>query len=541
MCIFLKVDPTPIPELLYTCALSDDPDLPALSNDDGETGQDHAPCHLAQRRLPLQPTQPCAASQTIQCSALLQSRHASKHVKRFSMSTLTGPELCGAQAREQLQDKPDAAETVFAAPYALWSSTAHKLAELFERLPEALRSVAARGYFGAKAVEWRLSFKDDDAALSLSNLTAQQLPHQPRVTAVHISGPVGGEQSVQCMRILAHATQLTAISIDGGGREDSPTRWLQQLTPLTRLLSLTAHSCNLRGQHLPSMVAGLRQLPSLTQLALEGCGKYEYGPGGEKIDDEGFAEFAPALAHLTRLARLELPRLLLGPASTRALGPVLAGMFSTLRFLSLYRTDAMDANDAVAHGLVACAALTYLDLTRCKLEACLMLQSERAWHGMQAQLQTLILDQNVRLSVKDSAGLKAMLAAPALRSLTHLSLKHVYMDEMSVHKGWYETEHAWAWEEVCALTALSELNLQGNYLGEIGAAVLAKHIGSLVQLQLLNIADCGVESGAALARKVFRLPKLKRLVCHQVGGDGVWSTMPEVAYVHGLRIELGAD
>ena len=119
----------------------------------------------------------------------------------------------------------------------------------------------------------------------------------------------------------------------------------------------------------------------------------------------------------------------------------------------------------------------------------------------------------LRANSFDRDGLAAVLAAPAARSLTRMCLAAV---RLAVGDTASARVAAWPWEQLCALTALQELDLQACWLGEAGAAALANHITALTQLRALNIALCGISAADGLAKALFSLPRLQKLASEQI-------------------------
>ena len=159
-------------------------------------------------------------------------------------------------------------------------------------------------------------------------------------------------------------------------------------------------------------------------------------------------------------------------------------------------------------GMVACTALTALDLSGCKIMtecASVRALAQRAC-GMRARLLSLALDGNHALRTQ---GVCDVLAVPSLRGLTRLSLVSVVIQPAD--------DDSWPWQQLCTLTALQELRLADNFFGKAGANECAKHLSELVQLRRLDISACGIIVAGTIADELCRLPQLQQLACRQFG------------------------
>ena len=355
-------------------------------------------------------------------------------------------------------------------------------------------AAATREFFGAATAEWRL----DAADVPASTRTLQLLLRQPSVTAVRVEGSGVPAQLHELVGGIAMATQLTAISLQDNHCDaaefsySAATSWLRQLASLTSLQRL-----ELRGRLLPEQAllvasAMLVQLRQLTALVLEGA----VGQDGKA--DNAVATLGPVLIVLTEVSELGLRGVFMGRTGMRAVGGVLG---------SLSRLCSLDLSCAVSVGkhvnmtgvpLAACTALTKLDLTRCRLRAgC---NSVHELCGMQARLLSLTLAGNYSLG---SDAVRVILAVPSLLGLTRLSLVSVGM----------QLAGAWPWRQLCALTMLRDLLLTGNRLEDACASALAPCVPTLVQLRRFDISECGLTVAGALARALWRLPRLQQLAC----------------------------
>ena len=395
---------------------------------------------------------------------------------------------------DSIQQEPDIAEAVLTAPRAHVDSTPLTLGKLYGTLPDKLFAAAARGFFGATAVEWRLNATDAPTCTR----TLQLLPRQPCVTAVRLVGSAMHAQLHELVGGVALATQLTAVSLvdsnSGWGIDGSTYRtatdWLHPLEPLTGLKRLDLCGCLLPAQSLLVADATLVQLQQLTALMLD-CA---FGQGAEA--DGAAANLAPALLLLTKLSELGLRKLSMGRAGVRALGGALAGLPS-LCSLDLFCTvkAGPQPDDPDFTGVAACTALTKPNLTRCWLSA-------RSLCAVRARLLSLTLNGNFSLH---TAGVCSVLAAPSLPGLTRLSLANVGM----------HAEGVWPWRQLCALTKLQDLNLMYNQIGDAGASALALCVSAIVQLRRLDISNCGLTVPGPLAHALWRLPRLRQLACKQ--------------------------
>ena len=484
ICHFLKLDMSPAREMMYACAVR---------------------CsHAEQRGTTLE------RPNKRQCN---------------SMPVTRSTERCSAHAVQVLCAQPDIAEAVFTAPCAHQHVAPVSLALLFDTLPAELHATAMRGFFGADATEWPLDC-GDDAMSRASERTVQLLPQQPRITAVRLSRAAAAEQVVRLLRDVARAKHLTAIAFNTLRVRDAPTGWLQCLAPLSSLASLEMLECEISIAELPGLALALAQFSQLSALVLEGEAyqSYQY--------DTQMATFATGLAALPALARLVLSGFSIGCKGASALESALPSM-TRLRSLGLSSTAAMLKSDAVADGLAACIALDEVDLSRCNVGESLS-DTVGTLCGMRAQLRSLVLDGNRELTCSD---LKDLLAAPALARLTRLGLS-----DGSIYPSLVEGAPEWPWQQLCALSALRHLSLQDNWIFSDGAVSLAQHIGALVHLEALNIAACSITRAGALAREVFKLPKLKRLACEQV--DCAMSepfVVPAEAAMRGVELVGSSD
>ena len=499
ICSFLRLDPSPIPERLYACALLD-----SLT------------AHQARSDLPLTGKRPRPLS---------------------PLAAFADP--CTAQVH-QLLSKPDVAEAALTAPCTRQGSTPLSLTQLHHALPAALFGAAARGYFGVRATAWTIDVASD-RAMDAARRTVQVLPRH--VTAVCLTGDMAGRQRSQLLSQLAQATQLVSVSLNGQQQSEFLAQsWLQRLTPLTNLQRLEVQGCRLAAFLLPDLAPALTQLRGLKTLVLEGrsdefmgkcpvCTPFTLQKATAFAKhDAGMVALAHALAALTALTRLGLPWFRTGHAGARALGPVLAQM-PQLRSINMSRMCASPHSAVVAEGLAACSQLTELSLHSSELtEECAATHSLGGMHGT---LRKLTLDLNVKLGC---AGVNTILFAPALLSLTSLSLAFVGLAPAA---GGGAT--MWPWRNLRALTALQVLNLACNGLRNPGAESLAAHIGALVQLRALDVYSCGITNTRALSRALFGLPRLRRLACTQKSRMMVPFVVPPASAARGVELvsELG--
>ena len=230
--------------------------------------------------------------------------------QRGSSTQACDGESRSSQALAMLQSNTDLAEAIFTEPCALHGSTQLGLKDVLEALPAGLHAVAAHGFFGAAALQWRIVLSDPASLLSAR--TAQLLSQQPRVTAVRLVG-VPGKQHLELLSRIAHATHLTSLHIAGCSRREPPSEWLQRLAPLTRLQSQHVLGCQIASRSLPNYAPALSHLQQLTALELEGPDMYK------TENDAGLAAFVPALSALTALRSLGLPRLRFMRAGASAL------------------------------------------------------------------------------------------------------------------------------------------------------------------------------------------------------------------------------
>ena len=459
VCNFLKLDPSPAREMMYACAVR------------------------------------CSHTKQLERGGPREGPHK-RQCKSMPVTRIK--ERCSAHACQVLCSQPDIADAVFTAPCAHCDVAPVSLALLYDTLRAELHATAARGFFGAEATVWPLDCCDD-AVCPASERTAQLLAQQPRVTAVHVSCAAAAEQVVRLLSNVARANHLSAVAFYDLHVRDAPTVWLQCLAPLSSLQRLEMWECHLQSAELPDLVRALAHFSQLSTLVLWGDITYR------GHDDAHMATFASGLAALPALAQLGLSGFEIAYEGASALGALLPSM-TRLRALDLSCTAAMGYSDAVAEGIAACSALDELDVSRCNI--CEVLSGTLSTLcSMRAQLHGLSLDGNDAMR---SAGLKQLLAAPALAALTRLGLSDGCIDTREV-----DGRSEWPWRQLCGLTALRHLSLQLNDLCDDGANSLAQHIGALAQLEALNIADCMISCAGVLSREVVKLPRLKRLACEQ--------------------------
>ena len=413
---------------------------------------------------------------------------------------------CAAYVVDWLQQKPDIAVAVLTTQIAYEDDNPLGLADLYDTLPSALHGAAARGFFGAGATKWRLD-ATHAPALRATIQTLQQLPGQLGVTAVQLTGDSRDPKHLyELCSGLACATQLTAMIVraEKAVNTQQPAPWLRRLAPLTGLQRLEVRGFELSGESMLDVAATLGQLLQLTALVLEGDNDHHEN---DETDQSALTQLLAVLHALTALSQLGLSRVTMGRAALRELQGVLAGL-PQLCSLDMSRVIAsyVRPDDVVMSGVVACTALTKLDLANCKLEAgC---DSVRALCGMRAPLLSLTLAENYFLR---TASVCKVLALPSLRGLTRLSLLGA-----GIRLKDDDTE---LWRQLCTLTALQELRLAHNYLCSAGADAFAVHVSALGQLRRLDISHCSIAAADTLADRLWKLPRLRQLSGNQNGRE----------------------
>lgn len=426
---------------------------------------------------------------------------------RSRSRAIAAAQAANAQLISLLRGRPHAATVVLTAPAALHSRTSASLAHLYQALPDELHAIAACGYFGATATTWMLDFdyassEDLDhlynADLRTAKRTAQLLPAQKHVTALRLGGGGDDVVTVDAFRSLAQATQIFTVTVSRlSALEDFEPEWLDELSALTGLQSLTLKEVDFADQVLIDLDSVLGTLTKLTLLVLHTGGPDYY------VEE---AHLLPVLRTIADLAALETLGLHFDlqtydlAAALRATLTRLAAL-GRLRSLDLARTGVLSERNVAAVGIAACTTLTALNLHGCEL----CVTEDPALCSMHAPLQQLSLRYNVDL---DALGAGALLSVPGCSGLTKLVLKST---------GIAQPKGGWPWEQLCKLTALHELDLSSNEFGDDGAAALAPRITSLVQLQCLDIAECCMTCAGPLVRAVCSLPRLQQLACRQRG------------------------
>ena len=436
---------------------------------------------------------------------------------------------CHAHPLEPLWHKPPVAEAILTAPCAReWCKQfGLSLGALVSNLRPELHAAAARGYFGTDATEWCLNIDNDSAArmnLRAVRLLAQQSTnHDQCCNSTTFARLASG---------LARAPQLDALVVTGPPRTHTGcSPWLcQLLAPLSSLRSLEVSGFQLYGATLPDLKPVMAQLRSLTSLTLEGAvSRRERGLNAKAQDVHGTAVFVPTLAGLTALRRLSLSGFQLEGAGADALGRILRSM-SFLTCVDLRGTSALQGSHAVAVGLAACPHLTELDLSRCGVGSH-SAGAKELRHMCATRMQKLALEGNRELNC---AGAAAILAAPGLYSLTFLNLSDAGLRYIG-------SAGTWPWRQVCALTALRELWMHDNVIGDGGAAALAPHISALEQLRRLSISAWGIYDARVLADELFSLPRLKVLACEQRSFMLAPFRLTDQARARGLKLVPCAD
>ena len=387
---------------------------------------------------------------------------------------------------------------------------------MYATLPPALHAAAARGFFGADETEWCLDTTEAHRLLTATH-TLQLLPRLPSVTAVRLTGDdASGRTLHKVLACVARSTQLTALSIeDRHDNEYRPAAWLRQLMPLTRLQRLDVRGCGLASLALFDVTATIAQLRQLTALVLEGT---------ELLSYTAVMELARALTALPMLSHLGLRNFLMSQIGLPAVWGALAGM-PQLGSLDVGCTAGTEPQAAMRlmRGLAECAALTMLDLSDCLLEeGCYCV---RALCNSCTQLLSLALDDNFGLGAN---GVCNIVSVPSLLGLTRLSLAYVGLT-------WHAHHDAQPWRPLCALTALQELRLQGDELGDAGASELAAYLSSLVRLRSLDISHCELTTSGALGAALWRLPRLLQLACCQAREMTEPFSVPADAHARGLK------
>ena len=501
-------------------------------------------CHFL--KLEMSPFSDMLYACAVRCTPTRQLGHSEWRARkrpRVNTSEAASLQHCSAAALLMLQSKPELADAVLTAPCAHKDSTPLTISELYSALPAELHAAAARGFFGAGASEWPIILTDS-VSLRASECTMQLLPQQPRVTAVCVAGPLSGASHHSLLTHLALATQLTALTIDGQNNrhEVRPRALSAWLAPLGGWRRLVVKGCKVRRGDSPALADALAPLTQLSALVLRGHAWSHLHPISETHSVD-LAELAPALAQLTALVRLDLSCQPCRLDDAEALGRALTALPS-LCALNLAGTLALHDTAAVAVGAAACSALAEVDFSMC-WRSDSDTRVAAALCRIDAPLSSLTLCANSF----DCDGLAAVLAAPAARSLTRLCLAAVRLAVGDTAA----RVAAWPWEQLCALTALQELDLQACWLGEAGAAALARHVTALTQLRALNIARCGIGAADGLADALFSLPRLQKLASEQIDDPVEWLSsiaelqpdgavmsqpfaVPEHAQARGLRL-----
>ena len=203
---FLKLDPGPLAELVYACALQ------------------------------------CGASQHSESSA---------------------------QALELLRGNPDMAELVLTAPCARQGTTPLSLPQLFAALPSEFRAAGARGFFGVDATMWLLDFTSWDAAQA-SVWSTLTLPQQPRVTALKLGVDHAGLDNLFLLRELYVLRHITAVSVQSQVAMKNRTLGLLTLHLPIGLRHFEIRGLRIAGRALADLLPSLLPTRQLTSLVLEG-------------------------------------------------------------------------------------------------------------------------------------------------------------------------------------------------------------------------------------------------------------------------------
>lgn len=459
------------------------------------------------------------------CAALMRNDAADAADRKRSRSS---PDecrswSCNAHALELLLAKPHLADAVLASPMMRKQRTQRSLAELYAALPAGMHAAAARGHFGAGG-EWCIhlrSKRDVNAAARTVELLAQ--PEQQHVTAVRVnfslhSGPCSASSSV--LMQLAQLMRLRACRL----RTIEPCTWgtcskvqdvlrpvVSWLAPLTGLESLELRSDMLTNSQLPVLAAVVTALRQLTSLALldHDCEIYGSEPGLEA--------FAAALAQLTALVRLRMPKLACSAADRHESYSGAAAFSAALTSLSRLRDLDLNGIHAaffptthLAVAVAACTALTNLSLARCgKWGVGFSAECIQILCNMPAQLSKLDLSQ----AFLGCSHVAKLLAAPALASIACLNLAATGLGDSLRTEG---PQHVvWPWQELCVLPKLERLSLRANLLADCGAHALSEHISKLATLRVLDISCCEITGGAVLAGALFAMTQLEKLSCNQ--------------------------
>ena len=231
-----------------------------------------------------------------------------------------------------------------------------------------------------------------------------------------------------------------------------------------------------------SVAPALSHLSQLARLAIVGAG----------ISSAGAAALAQTLRMLTALTALDLTSNAIDHRSMEALAPALAKLPQLASLRLAHNGLGHRGVGMLAPALVCLTTLTCLDLQDSSLRRAGATALAPAL-GRLPQLASL------RLAWNHFQGSGAQQLAPALSSL--LRLAHLDLSG----NVFCATGAAALAPPLGLLTALTHLNLSGNSLYAAGAASLASSLARLTALQWLDVSECGLgAAGAAAAARAAR-------------------------------------